>query len=176
MPVLRFLLLSVALLVSLSATADISAFTTGPAIKDYGPVAAVPGAMPVPADTVFKVAFDSRKAGEGDKPNRTLETAARFINMHVKAGVPAENIHLAVIVHGPAHRDLLHASARGEPNPSGVLISQLIAHGVEIHLCGQTAGFYDVGVEDLLPGVRMSLSAMTSHALLQQQGYTLNPF
>jgi len=27
-----------------------------------------------------------------------------------------------------------------------------------------------------LPGVTMALSAMTAHALLQQDGYTLNPF
>jgi hypothetical protein len=28
----------------------------------------------------------------------------------------------------------------------------------------------------ILPGVEMALSAMTAHALLLQQGYTLNPF
>jgi hypothetical protein len=33
-----------------------------------------------------------------------------------------------------------------------------------------------VKTEDLLPGVEMALSAMTAHALLQQQGYTFNPF
>ncbi|VVS99449.1 hypothetical protein ERY430_40383 [Erythrobacter sp. EC-HK427] len=34
------------------------------------------------------------------------------------------------------------------------------------------------GVEhdDLIEGVEMALSAMTAHALLQQQGYTINPF
>jgi len=35
---------------------------------------------------------------------------------------------------------------------------------------------FDVGKDDLLPGVERVLSAMTLHALLQQQGYTLNPF
>ena len=30
--------------------------------------------------------------------------------------------------------------------------------------------------DDLLPGVELALSAMTMHALLQQKGYTLNPF
>jgi len=28
----------------------------------------------------------------------------------------------------------------------------------------------------LAPGVEMTLSAMTAHALLQQDGYTMNPF
>jgi len=37
---------------------------------------------------------------------------------------------------------------------------------------------YGVAFEgvDLLPNVEMALSAMTAHALLQQDGYTLNPF
>lgn len=151
-------------------------FSTGPVIKAYGPAAAVPDAITIPAGTRFKVAFDVRDAGEGDKPNRTLETAARFINMHAEAGVPLENIRLAVVVHGPAHRDLLKVDARSEPNPSAALIEQLLANGVQIHLCGQTAAFYDVEAKDLLPGIQMSVSAMTSHALLQQNGYTLNPF
>ena len=33
-----------------------------------------------------------------------------------------------------------------------------------------------VANEDLLPGIEVGLSAMTAHALLQQQGYTVNPF
>jgi hypothetical protein len=33
----------------------------------------------------------------------------------------------------------------------------------------------DIDQEDLLPGVRVALSAMTANALLQQNGYTFNP-
>jgi intracellular sulfur oxidation DsrE/DsrF family protein len=47
---------------------------------------------------------------------------------------------------------------------------------VKIIVCGQTAAYYGVKTDELLPGVQMALSAMTAHALLQQQGYTLNPF
>jgi hypothetical protein len=36
--------------------------------------------------------------------------------------------------------------------------------------------YYDIGKDDLLPKVELSLSAMTTHAQLQSQGYTLNPF
>jgi len=41
---------------------------------------------------------------------------------------------------------------------------------------GPSSLYYDVATEDLLPGVKMAVSAMTAHALLQQQGYTVNPF
>ncbi len=176
MKVIAPALLGALLIQALPVSAGLDQFSTGPAIEAYGPVASVPGALPIPAETVFKVAFDVRVAGQGGKPNRTLETAARFINMHTASGLPAEKIRLAVVVHGPAHRDLLKSSSRSEPNPNAPLIEALLAEGVQIHLCGQTAAFYDVGVDDLLPGVKMSLSAMTSHALLQQEGYTLNPF
>jgi intracellular sulfur oxidation DsrE/DsrF family protein len=47
---------------------------------------------------------------------------------------------------------------------------------VRIIVCGQKAAYYNVTSDDLLPGVKMALPAMTAHALLQQQGYTLNPF
>ena len=50
------------------------------------------------------------------------------------------------------------------------------AAGVHIILCWQSVAFYGVSHEDMLPGVEMALSAMTAHAILQQEGYTLNPF
>lgn len=146
-------------------------FATGPAIKAYGPVAAVPG-VDLSEDMVLKVAFDTSTAAEDGKLNRTLESAARFLNMHEAEGIPASNISLAVVVHGGAHADLLDV----EGNASAPLIAELVRHRVRIILCGQTAAYYGVTKDDLLPGVEMSLSAMTSHALLQQSGYSLNPF
>ena len=56
------------------------------------------------------------------------------------------------------------------------LVKVLVDHGVRIYVCGQTAAYYDVAQKDLLPGVELALSAMTMHAVPQQQGFTLNPF
>ena len=72
--------------------------------------------------------------------------------------------------------DLVTDERYGAQNANAGLIAALIDAGVRIELCGQTAAFRDITQEDLLPGITMSLSAMTSHALLQQEGYTLNPF
>ena len=68
------------------------------------------------------------------------------------------------------------ARSDGAENGSAALIAALVDSGVEIFLCGQSAAAHGVDRDDLLPGVRMALSAMTQHALLQQRGYTLNPF
>ena len=100
--------------------------------------------------------------------------------MHVNAGVKPENIRLAIVVHGGASTDLTNqaffaARREGRENASAAAIAQLQDHGVEFHLCGQSAAAHGITSADLLPGVKMSLSAMTAHALLQQQGFTLNP-
>jgi intracellular sulfur oxidation DsrE/DsrF family protein len=158
-----------------AAWMDETAFSTGPVIDAYGPVAEVPGALPLEADSAFHIAFDTATPAEDGDPNRTLVSAARFINMHARAGVDPDNIHLAIVLHGRAVRDVSHA-AEGEVNASAELIRILLEHNVTFYVCGQSASYYDVTVDDLLPGVSMSLSAMTAHARLQQQGYTLNPF
>lgn len=154
------------------ALADPDAFAPGPLIPDYGPVAAVDGAEAIPPDTVFRISFDTRTQADAGELNSTLTGAARFLNMHTAAGVPAENINLAVVVHGAA----VHDVTTGEAGANADLVEALVGHGVKIYVCGQSAVWYGVSADDLLPGVALSLSAMTAHALLQQQGYTLNPF
>lgn len=154
-----------------TALADEGAFTTGPVFKDYGPVAAIDVTMPIPAGTAFKHSFDvSTPAATGD-PNSTLVSAARFINMHARAGVPIDDIRVAIVVHGKAVKEMAD-----ELSASAGLIAALTDQEVRIIVCGQSAAYYDVATDDLLPGVEMALSAMTAHAVLQQQGYTLNPF
>nr|WP_321440104.1 DsrE family protein [uncultured Hyphomonas sp.] len=163
------------LTLAMPALAGPEAFQPGTVVPDYGKVAMIEGAE-LPADTVMKVAFDIGKAGPADAISRSLETPARFLNMHAAAGVDPENLHVALIVHGAASADLLTDEARGAPNPNAGLIAELLAAGATIELCGQTAAMRDITQADLLPGVTIGLSAMSTHALLQQEGYTLNPF
>lgn len=154
-----------------TAAAGEGAFTTGPVFKNYGPVAAVDVTVPVDPDMVLKHSFDVSSPAPDGEPNSTLVSAARLINMHVRAGVAKDNIDVAVVVHGKAVKEMAD-----EDSASAGLIEVLTKHGVRIVVCGQSAAYYDVATSDLLPGVEMALSAMTAHALLQQQGYTLNPF
>lgn len=164
----------------MTATGQIEYFHTGPLIEDYGPVAAVEGREPIPEGTVFKVSFDIVNRTESGTLNRKLVSAARFLNMHTQAGVSHENISLALVIHGSAVHDMTNAAFYSQSNEleneNAALIAELLKHGVNIYICGQSAAFNGITKSDLLPGVRLSLSAMTSHALLQQDGYTLNPF
>jgi intracellular sulfur oxidation DsrE/DsrF family protein len=163
------------------AQADETVFSKGPVFENMGQTAAVETDFVIPKRAKFAIAFDTATPAVVGDINRTLNTAARFMNMHVGAGVKQERIKLAVIVHGKASFDLTSASYYGEkyegaPNVNEAAIKALTEQGVRVILCGQSAAYHDVKNEDLLPGVEMALSAMTAHAILQQQGYTLNPF
>ena len=151
---------------------DMSAFKPGPVFAQFGPHAPVEGIGEVPGDTEFSIALDVAKPADEGARNRGFESAARFINMHVAHGVPEDNIRIAVVVHGKAVNDLL---AKPD-NTSADMVQVMLGEGVRFIVCGQSAAAYGVTQDDLLPGVEMALSAMTAHALLQQRGYTVNPF
>lgn len=163
-----------------SAAQDFSAFHEGPVFTEFGAVARIDPDVEVPADTRFKVAFDVvQPAGEGSM-NRSIESAARFINMHVLHGVPLDNIEIALVVHGKASFDVMNRQAyaarfANKDNLTAAALAEMMAKGVKVYICGQSAKANGISKEDLVPGVSMAISAMTAHAMLQQKGYTLNP-
>ena len=172
------LLLPLALVATPAAAREApSPFVAGPLIPEFGSVAPVEGHTPVAPDTRFAVAFDTAQAG-GAALNHSLDSAARFLDMHVAAGLSADHLRVAVVVHGRAVGDVTIAGGAGDgtPNPNAPLLAALLAHGARIIVCGQSAAGLGVTGADLLPGVEMALSAMTAHAVLQGEGYTLNPF
>lgn len=153
----------------------------GPVIEKFGPYVPLGEPdFPTPVTVPMKAVFDvARTQGPGE-PNPRLETPARFLNMHADAGVPVERIQLALVVHGPAARDLLTDEAYrkryGTANPNRALLEALGAAGVQIILCGQTAAFGGYTAEELLPEVKLALSAMTALVSLQDQGFRLIAF
>lgn len=160
------------------AAQDMSRFKDGPVITGFGKTVPIESDLPIPGKTVFKVILDGSTGTKPGEPNRTLDSAARFMNMHVAAGVPERNIRIVVIIHGQASVDLtadaFYGPRRdGAKNANADLIRQLVAHGVEVMLCGQSAAAFGITKADLVPGVKVSLSAMTARALFEQRGYVL---
>lgn len=155
---------------------------TGPVISAFGPVypIAEPG-FPARPDHVYRVVFDV-----GDTPaaanarNAKIETVARFLNLHARAGVPPENMQLALVLHGAAGRATLqnapYRERFGVDNPDLALLEALHEAGVEIYLCGQTAAHRGLATEELAPPVELALSAMTVLATLQNEGFALIAF
>lgn len=171
-----FLILIGASLFSFTSSAQLpDGFTTGPVIEEFGPVADIQVTAPLPKGLTIKHAFDVVKPAEEGKANRTLESAARFINMHARAGVDPKDINLAMVIHGKATADVMK-SEDGEATLTSQLVAALIENNVRVIVCGQSAAAYGFDADAMLPGVEMELSAMTAHVLLQQDGYTTNPF
>ncbi|MBT1451472.1 DsrE family protein [Glaciecola sp. XM2] len=160
------------------ASAQLSGFEKGPVIKDFGEHAAVP-THTISNDAKFSIAFDAVSGAEPGTVNRKFNSLARFINMHVASGVKKENIQLALIVHGGAIFDLLNNESFNKKyavdNPNVALLKALLENNVRVILCGQSAAARGINSSELVNGVEIELSAMSAHALLQQNGYTLHP-
>ncbi|MFZ4381356.1 MAG: DsrE family protein [Sandarakinorhabdus sp.] len=178
---IRAAVLSLMLLSALVLAQSRQGFVAGPVLPDVGPIAPVDSDLPLPKGAKFKIDFDIAAKATPGTLSRQIETAARALNMHVAAGVPQKDVQIVLIFHGPSAADLLKpevyaARNDGKANGSMEAIRKLIGAGVEFYLCGQTAAGQNITKADLLPGVKMSLSAITAHAVYQQRGYTLNPF
>jgi len=179
--------LAFVIIILLSSTAGMlqaqqPARSAGPVIHSAGEVFTVTSPdFETPADMTWRVAFDVSEAAPTDAAiNPGLNTVARFLNMHAQAGTGLDRLHLAVVVHGAAGKDLLLDAAYrdryGIDNPNTVLLDELARAGVQIILCGQTAASRGLTRPELAKPVALALSAMTAHAVLQERGYHVNPF
>jgi intracellular sulfur oxidation DsrE/DsrF family protein len=154
----------------------------GPIIQSAGAVFEVSDpAFPTPRNQEYKVAFEVAQAADSpDQLNVALNSVARFLNMHARAGVPRDQIHAAVVVHGSAGWEVLdHAAYRdryGVDNPNAELIRELTDVGAQVILCGQTAASRGIPRDGLVDGVDVALSAMTAFLVLQEDGYRVNPW
>lgn len=155
---------------------------TGPVVERFGAAYAVDEPdFPTPVDRVYKVVFDVKKAPEDPSAvDPGIETLARFLNMHAQAGVPAENMKLALVLHSTSGRAALSDDAyrarHGVANPNLPLLKDLRKAGVEIYLCGQTAAYRGFARDELAEPVKLALSAMTVLVTLQEDGYQLIAF
>lgn len=148
-------------------------------IKDYGQTFKVKK-PDIKTDTSaeLKVIFDiSKSSDEKGVVNKYIETAARFLNMHAKEGMKLEQLHAAMTIHGGAWQDVMTNNAYkktfGVDNPNLKLIKQLTDAGVDVILCGQTAGARGLTKTNVSTDVKFALSAMTALLQYQNNGYHL---
>ena len=155
--------------------------TAGPVIPDYGAAFDVPNPdFPVPTGP-RRVLVQTTESGKGPGDlNSHIVMVARYLNMHARAGVPVENMHLALVLHGGAGKDALSNEAYrkryGVDNPNAKLIQELIGAGVQVILCGQTQTARGFHREELAHGVKLALSALTAVVTLEDEGYRLIPW
>nr|WP_299342144.1 DsrE family protein [Allomuricauda sp.] len=155
---------------------------TGPVLEEYGEVWKIENPdFATDTNMEYKVVFDIMHSPESHAEiNRSIETAARFLNMHAQSSVPESQLKVALVVHNKASKDVIMNEAYqarfGVQNPNYDMINQLMEAGVEIILCGQSSKSRNYPKEQLIPGVKISLSAMTALIQLQNKGYQLIKF
>ncbi|HVT40567.1 MAG TPA: DsrE family protein [Gemmatimonadaceae bacterium] len=135
----------------------------------------------IPGDLLYKVAWNVLQgAAKPDETNDAFKRIASFVNSSGTAGVSRDNLHYVMVVHGAAGIELLSNTAYharlGVDNPNAALLEGLSNAGVKIVLCGQTIVTRKLDRDQLLPFVRVALSATWAFAVLQAQGYHVNPF
>ncbi|SDB26122.1 DsrE/DsrF-like family protein [Flavobacteriaceae bacterium MAR_2010_188] len=167
------------LLISTSMSYSQDTRTDGIIIPEFGKTFNVED-KDVAVDTTqnMSVIFDiSSSADDRNVMNKLIETAARFLNMHAAAGFKKEQLNVAMVIHGGAWQDILkdefYQAKFGMPNPNTKLIKALSDAGVDIILCGQTAGFREIDKDELNENVKMALSAMTTLIQYDKKGYTI---
>lgn len=154
----------------------------GPIIEKYGEVWTIENPdFKTDTSQEFKVVFDVMDSPKSHAEiNRKLETAARFLNMHAQSGVPLSQLKVALVVHNQASKDITHDEAYkarfGVSNPNTALVEALLDANVDIIYCGQSSLTRNFPKEDLIPGVKIALSAMTALIQYQNEGYRLIKF
>lgn len=127
----------------------------------------------------YKVVFDvAQPARKPDEVHQGLERVARMVNLLGRHGGTVHPGDIVVTLHGPAAKTALTAAAfaerfDGETNPNVELIRQLTLAGVSVRLCGQSMAANGFAHDEVNPDVQIDISAITTLASLQLQGYAV---
>lgn len=156
--------------------------TKGPIIHDFGAIFSVSNPdFQTDTNLVYKVVFDIHNSPEDPaKLNPSINTLARFLNMHAQAGVPLKNLQIAGIFHNKATKDAMNSALYKEKygidNPNEQLLQALEEAGVDLYICGQSIAARGYKRHNLSPPIKVGLSAMTIILNLKEKGYTLIKF
>ena len=104
-----------------------------------------------------------------------LDAIARMYNLHVYAGIPREQLHIAVVLYaGSAGAALNNEAYRARyevDNPNLKLIEELKEAGVEVIVCGQSVMKAKIDPVTINPNVTIAVSRITAVSSFQLQGY-----
>ena len=155
---------------------------TGPIIENFGKVYQIENPdLLLKKDTEYKVIFDIYTDNSKDNDlNPLLNTVARFLNMHAQHGILAENMKVAVILHGAATKSALSDTAYQKlfstKNPNSEIIHDLKKANVELYVCGQSYLAKGFQIDDKSANVKLALSALTALVEYQTKGYQIINF
>lgn len=150
---------------------------SGSIIKDFGKVYKIKNPdLLLDKNKKYKVIFDVYIDGKSNKKqNASINTVARFLNMHAK-----NDIDIVLILHGAATKNALSGKAFQKEfkinNPNTELIKALAKADVKVFVCAQSFAHRNYNKNDLSKNIKLSLSALTALVHYQTEGYQLITF
>jgi intracellular sulfur oxidation DsrE/DsrF family protein len=126
----------------------------------------------------YKLLFDLTEFNPDSvktESNIGLNEIAHKINLHVAAGIPLKNIHIVIIIHGPAlkaitNNEYYQAHFKMD-NPSIKLVNDIAAAGAKFIACGQAMAFQGIEKANMLPVIGVAFTAQTALSYYQMKGY-----
>jgi intracellular sulfur oxidation DsrE/DsrF family protein len=109
--------------------------------------------------------------------NGGLAEVGRIINLHIAAGIPKENLDIAMVVHGGALNVYLTNEAYRKKfnvdNPNLDILKQFTSIKTRLLACGQAELFFNIPAADMIPDVKTALTAKVVLSTYQLKGYVL---
>ena len=152
---------------------------TGPYVENHGAVWKVENkSIPLKKDYDYKVVFDiTTTSNDPGVINKNIDSAARFYNMLGQNEIAKNNIHVALVIHSSTSKDVMnnqwYKAKYNTDNLNTSLILKLLDAGADVIFCGQSSFTRKMPKENLIEGVDLSLSALTSLVEYQSEGYQL---
>ncbi len=147
-----------------------------PIIENFGTIYEIENAVNPDSKIEYKIVIDL-KTLQRDKEsvNSGLNNVARMMNLHGLGGVEAENLKVAVAIHGGA-TDLIMSNEAYQKkyeldNPNLQLIDELKDAGVELYVCGQSLLARNYDQSEVNPQIKIGLSMLTVVTTYMHKGY-----
>jgi len=150
-----------------------------PVIKHYGTVTEVPFSVENPDPkmdykVVVEVSTDNTKP---ENVHEFFEKVASVVNLHALGGVPANKLHVVMVIHSAAAQFVVnndeYKKKYNVDNPNIPLFKELKDAGVKIFVCGQSLNKRNIAKESVTPEVSPALSAITTLTTYELKGYAL---
>jgi intracellular sulfur oxidation DsrE/DsrF family protein len=131
---------------------------------------------------IYRATADvTRMSEDVREPAPGFTHAARAYNVYQSAGLDTRtSLKLIVVVHGPATtavmNDEVYTNRYETANPNSELLRRLAEAGAELYVCGQALCDQGYKHEQVLPEVRVALSALSVLIASQNEGYAVLPY
>ena len=126
---------------------------------------------------LFAMEVWGRDSASKTKINEGLAEIGRIINLHIAAGVPKENLELAIVIHGAPMNVYLKNEVYQKKfktnNPNLDILKQFIDIRTNLIACGQAEIYFNMPASDMIPEVKTAYSAKVALSTYQLKGYVL---